>query len=195
MGERCYICSAPAVTRCRTCGRPICREHLVPYPEELRATFGPDGCQHCVEWAIETISRGRQQRERKRAQDVVYRTCAVCHRVFDQVLPACSVCGRRVCSKHSTRYRRRFHFGNRKDPVTGAWYWEYDVRCIEHPRRLWWDRLWGWQIDPRTEEYVEATPSGRVARSPLYRCVYLIRGLCQRLGLLGNRAGDREDSG
>ncbi len=156
-GEACYLCTEQAVTRCRTCGRRVCSEHLVPYPDDLVEAFGPDGCQRCVDRAITEIERGRQQRERKRDRDAIYRTCAVCQQVFEQTLPACSVCGRRVCLDHSIRYRRRFRFGNRRDSTAGTWYWEYDVRCLEHRRHLWLDRLRGWQIDPRTEEQIEAT--------------------------------------
>ncbi|MCD6279756.1 hypothetical protein J7J26_03235 [Candidatus Micrarchaeota archaeon] len=27
--ELCYICGAPAVMRCRICGRPVCEKHQV----------------------------------------------------------------------------------------------------------------------------------------------------------------------
>ncbi len=143
----CYACAQPAIGTCRGCGRPICQEHLVPYPEDLVPLFGPDACQRCVERAIEEVERGRRQRERKRSQDVIYRTCEICNRVFEQVLPSCSVCNRRVCYDHRVRYRRRFFFGNRRDPVTGAWYWDYQVRCVDHRRHPWIARLTGWEID------------------------------------------------
>lgn len=122
--------------------------HLAGFSAELAPTFGPRACAACVEKALAQMDKGRAQRERKRTGDLPYRTCDVCGQEFSQVLLACAVCGKRVCRGHRVRYRRRFRFGHQGDK--GAWYWDYDVRCLEHRRRF--PRLEGWEMDPTAPE-------------------------------------------
>lgn len=142
-GTRCHLCSSLSAAVCPLCRRPVCAAHLADFPVELAPAFGPRACTICVERALAQIDKERAQRERKRTGDLPYRTCAVCGQEFPQVLAACAVCGRRICRGHSVRYRRRFRFGHRGDK--GAWYWDYDVRCLEHRRRF--PRLEGWEVD------------------------------------------------
>jgi len=130
------------------CRRPTCAAHLTAFPPELVSAFGPQACAACVEKSIAQMEKGRRQREHKRAGDAPYRTCAICGREFAQVLPACTVCGRHICREHRVRYRRPFRFGHPGDK--GAWYWDYDVRCPDHRRRL--PRLQGWQVDKTASE-------------------------------------------
>jgi len=139
----CHLCQSPAAEVCRLCQRPVCAAHLADFPAELAPVFGLRACAVCVERTLAQIEKERAQRERKRAGDLPYRTCAVCGQEFPQVLVACSVCGRYICQQHGMRYRRRFRFGHRGDK--GAWYWDHDVRCLEHRRRF--PRLEGWEVD------------------------------------------------
>ncbi|HIQ05438.1 MAG TPA: hypothetical protein EYH31_07035 [Anaerolineae bacterium] len=117
------------------------------FPEELVPALGERACAACVERFVAQVEKERQQRERKREHDRWCRTCAICAREFEQVLPQCNVCGRPVCPEHRIRYRKQFRFGAHKGQEA-AWYWDYDVRCRDHKRSPWLVRLQGWEIDP-----------------------------------------------
>lgn len=130
------------------CRRPVCAVHLADFPPDLVLAFGPQACVPCVQKSVAQVEKERRQRERQRAEGAPYRTCAVCGREFSRALPACTVCGRHLCREHRVRYRRRFRFGHPGDK--GAWYWDYDVRCLEHRRRL--PRWQGWEVDATPSE-------------------------------------------
>ena len=147
----CYVCGAPASDECRQCRRPACDEHQVPLAKELQSLFGPDACPECARLTADDLARDEGQWARKRERDRTHRTCALCHREFEQVLPQCSHCDRHLCPEHSTRYRKRFRFGAR-DGVEAAWYWDHEARCPDHRMNPLLARLRGWEENPSSED-------------------------------------------
>ncbi len=146
MAEKCYICGAPATAHCPICGRPICDEHKVEFPPEYREAFGEYACTNCYAEAMDLIEKDLERQAKRKKQPVELRTCAICGRVFENVLPRCSVCGRPVCKEHRVRYRKKFYFGS--PGPERAWYWDRDVRCVDHKRSKLNLKLSGWEIDP-----------------------------------------------
>jgi hypothetical protein len=140
---RCYLCGAPARGHCPQCHRPVCVADLVPLDKEMQPIFGPDACAQCARSAMHDLARGESQQARKRERDLPHRTCSLCGRETEQVLPHCARCGRHLCPEHAVRYRRRFRFGAR-DGAEAAWYWDYEVRCPAHQmsRFTAWLRRW-----------------------------------------------------
>lgn len=144
----CHLCGESAGADCPQCHLPVCEEHREALEPELAALFGVWACQECTDRSRAELALDRQQWERKRTGDVVFRTCGVCGEEFSQVLAACSQCGKRLCHLHRTRYRRRFRFGQQPGEQTGGWYWDYEVRCQEHRLAPLLARLRGWQPEP-----------------------------------------------
>lgn len=140
-GDRCWLCGEPAVKACAQCGQPVCASHLKPIPEAYVAVFGEDGCEVCVNRTLKDLGlleRNVRPVVEAPPQD---RTCAFDGAVFAVALPQCEVCGRHVCAAHRHRYRRKLYVGS--EDFKSAYYWEYKVRCWEHPWR--WYRLHGWE--------------------------------------------------
>ncbi len=142
--ERCWICGAPAVKRCPQCGQPVCEAHLKPIPEEYAEIFGPEGCEVCVTRTLELLELTPRFEPPVVEAPEEERTCAYDGRVFPVALPTCEVCGRHVCKDHRFVYRRRIYVGS--EDFKSAYYWEYKVRCWEHPWR--WYKLKGWERAP-----------------------------------------------
>ncbi|NPA91038.1 MAG: hypothetical protein GXO55_06280 [Chloroflexi bacterium] len=140
----CWICGAPAVTTCRQCGQPVCQAHLKPIPDAYVDLFGPDGCEVCVTRTLEALDLSPTVARPVVEPPPEERTCAYDGKVFPTVLPTCEVCGRRVCHEHRYRYRRKVYVGS--EDFKSTYYWEYKIRCWEHPWR--WHRLKGWEQDP-----------------------------------------------
>jgi hypothetical protein len=112
----------------------------------LHAFFGPEACTECVRFTVEDLARDEGQWARKRALDLTQCTCAVCGGEFEQVLAPCSRCGRHLCAEHSVRYRRKFRFGARGD-AEEAWYWDHEVRCVEHRMVGFVAWIRGWKVE------------------------------------------------
>ena len=147
MSEKCYICGKPATSTCPLCGRPICDDHRKDFPPDLQPAFGPFACDNCYNEAMNLLEKDRERLTKLKKHPVEDRTCAICGRVFKTVLPRCSVCDRPVCFEHRVRYRRKFYFGS--PGPERAWYWDRDVRCVDHKRRF--PKLQGWEVDPDDE--------------------------------------------
>jgi hypothetical protein len=113
----------------------------------LQPLFGAEACAECARFAAGDLARDEGQWARKRDRDRFYRTCALCEREAEQVLPRCGRCGRHLCPEHAVRYRRRFRFGAR-DGAEAAWYWDTEVRCPDHQLNPWLARLKGWERLP-----------------------------------------------
>ncbi len=148
---RCYLCGAPAIDHCPQCRRPVCDADRVLLDEELRPLFGSDACTECASSARHDLARDESQWARKRDRDQPHRTCGLCGRESQQVLPYCTRCGRHLCPEHTVRYRRRFRFGAR-DGAEAAWYWDYEVRCPDHPINRFAAWLRRWEGDPTDQE-------------------------------------------
>jgi len=142
--ETCWICGAPAVKLCNQCGQPVCAEHLKPIPPEYVDIFGEDGCEVCVTRTLEALSKSPATKKPVVEVDVTERTCAYDGELFDVALPTCEVCGRHVCHQHRYRYRRKLYVGS--EDFHSAYFWEFKIRCWEHPWRL--HKLKGWELDP-----------------------------------------------
>lgn len=157
--HRCYLCGAPASGHCPQCHRPICDSDRVLLDEEMQPLFGSDACTECARGTTHDLARDESQWARKRDRDQPHRTCSLCGRRSQQVLPHCTRCGRHLCAEHTIRYRRRFRFGN-WDGAEGAWYWDYEVRCPDHQmnRLAAWFRRW--EADPTNQERCASEPNG-----------------------------------
>jgi hypothetical protein len=121
----------------------VCDADRVRLEEEMQPLFGSDACAECARSTTHDLARGESQLARKRDRDQAYRTCGLCGRESQQVLPHCTRCGRHLCPEHEMRYRRRFRFGAR-DKAEAAWYWDYEVRCPDHQMNRFaaWFRHW-----------------------------------------------------
>jgi hypothetical protein len=155
MSEKCHICGKEATTTCPLCGRPICDEHKKEFPPELQDAFGPYACTACYDEVTGLIEKDRARQAKRKKQPVELRTCAICGKTFKTVLPRCSVCGRPVCHDHRMRYRKKFYSGS--PGPERAWYWDRDVRCLDHKRKF--PGLRGWEVDPDDEPEEEAKES------------------------------------
>ncbi len=140
----CWICGAPATVLCNQCGQPVCAAHLKPIPPDYVAIFGENGCEVCVNRTLAEIGRPQASRRPIIEAPVEERTCAYDDEVFAVALPTCEVCGRRVCHHHRYRYRHKFYVGS--EGFKSAYFWEFKIRCWEHPWRL--HRLKGWELNP-----------------------------------------------
>ena len=149
--NRCYLCGAPASGQCPQCHRPVCDADRVLLDEEMQPLFGSDACTACARSATHDLARGESQWARKRDRDQAYRTCSLCGRESEQVLPHCTRCDRHLCPEHAVRYRKRFHFGTR-DKAKAAWYWDSEVRCPAHQMNRFVAWLQRWERDPTNQE-------------------------------------------
>ncbi len=139
--DACWICGQPAERTCPQCGQPVCEAHIRPIPEAYQDVFGTEGCEVCVTRTLKDVRPDTAPRAAVVQAPPVDRTCAYDGEEFDEALPRCEVCGRHVCPKHRHRYRRKLYVGS--EEFKSAYYWEYKVRCWEHPWR--WYRWRGWE--------------------------------------------------
>lgn len=151
--DRCWICNAPATTTCPQCGQGVCQAHLQPIPEAYTDVFGPEGCEVCVRRTLKDLGLFEKDRRPVLEPPLPERTCAFDGVVYTHALPKCEVCGRQVCAAHRYRYRRKLYVGS--ENFKSAYYWEYKVRCRDHPWR--WYRLRGWEL--LTEEQEQEDPA------------------------------------
>ncbi len=150
--EQCWICGAGTEQKCPQCGQPVCSKHVRPIPAEYVDVFGPEGCEVCVRRTLKDLGLLEKDVRPVLEPPLPERTCAYDGIVYKEALPRCEVCGRHVCAAHRHRYRHKLYVGS--EDYKSAFYWEYKVRCWEHPWR--WYRLRGWE---RMEEPQEEPAS------------------------------------